>query len=75
MWKEDWGLSATGGGRSVLFSTPSFQSGISSSLLQGSRGLPDLSWNAAVDGGVLTYIGFLGDANNGIKRSDISTCN
>lgn len=65
VWKEDWGPSATGGGRSVLFSTPSFQSGISSSLLQGSRGLPDLSWNAAVDGGVLTYIGFLGGANNG----------
>jgi subtilase family serine protease len=34
-------------------------------VLQGSRGVPDLSWNAAVDGGVLTYIGFLGGANNG----------
>ena len=65
VWKEDWLPAATGGGRSVLFSTPSFQSGISASLLQGSRGLPDLSWNAAVDGGVLTYIGFLGGANNG----------
>src|SRR5947208_13205457 len=65
VWKEDWLAAATGGGRSVLFSTPSCQSGISASLLQGSRGLPDLSWNAAVDGGVLTYIGFLGGANNG----------
>jgi subtilase family serine protease len=65
VWKEDWLPAATGGGRSVLFSTPSFQSGISSSLLQGSRGLPDLSWNAAVDGGVLTYIGFLGGSDNG----------
>jgi len=65
VWKEDWLPAATGGGRSVLFPTPSFQSGISSSLLQGSRGLPDLSWNAAVDGGVLTHIGFLGGANNG----------
>ena len=65
VWKEDWLPAATGGGRSVLFSTPSFQSGISSSVLQGSRGVPDVSWNAAVDGGVLTYIGFLGGANNG----------
>lgn len=65
VWKEDWLPAATGGGRSALFSRPSFQSGISSSLLQGSRGLPDLSWNAAVDGGVLTYIGFLGGADNG----------
>jgi len=65
VWKEDWLPAATGGGRSALFSTPSFQAGIPSSLLQGSRGLPDLSWNAAVDGGVLTYIGFLGGAANG----------
>lgn len=60
VWKEDWDLIATGGGRSVLFSTPDFQSGIPQSLLQGSRGLPDLSWNAAVDGGALTYTSFGG---------------
>jgi subtilase family serine protease len=60
VWKEDWLPAASGGGLSALFSTPSFQSGISSSLLQGTRGLPDLSWNAAVNGGVLTYLGFLG---------------
>ncbi len=60
VWKEDWAQIATGGGRSTIFSTPSFQSGISSSLLQGSRGLPDLSWNAAVDGGVLTFTSFAG---------------
>jgi subtilase family serine protease len=65
VWKEDWATAATGGGRSVLFPTPSFQSGIASNLLQGSRGVPDISWNAAVNGGVLTYIGFLGEANNG----------
>jgi subtilase family serine protease len=61
VWKEDWIQAATGGGRSALFSTPSFQSGLPSSLLQGARGLPDISWNAAVDGGVLVYIGFLGE--------------
>jgi len=60
VWKEDWAEAATGGGRSVLFSTPSFQSGISQTLLQGARGVPDVSWNAAVDGGVLTHLGFLG---------------
>jgi subtilase family serine protease len=60
VWKEDWDLIATGGGRSVLFPTPSFQSGLPQSLLQGARGLPDLSWNAAVDGGALTYTSFGG---------------
>ena len=60
VWKEDWDLIATGGGRSVLFATPSFQSGISNSILQGRRGLPDLSWNAAVNGGVLVYTSFPG---------------
>jgi subtilase family serine protease len=60
VWKEDWAQIATGGGLSTLYTTPSFQSGISSSLLQGHRGVPDLSWNAAVDGGVLVYMSFPG---------------
>jgi subtilase family serine protease len=60
VWKEDWAPVATGGGRSTIFPTPSFQSGISASLLQGHRGLPDLSWNAAIDGGVLVFTSFSG---------------
>ena len=60
VWKEDWAQVATGGGLSVLFSTPNFQNGISSALLHGHRGLPDLSWNAAIDGGVLVYTSFPG---------------
>jgi subtilase family serine protease len=60
VWNEPFIQAATGGGRSVLFPTPGFQSGISSSVLQGARGLPDLSWNAAVDGGVLVYTSFPG---------------
>ncbi len=60
VWNEPFIQAATGGGRSVLFATPGFQSGISASLLQGRRGLPDLSWNAAVDGGVLVYTSFPG---------------
>jgi subtilase family serine protease len=63
VWNEPWLPAATGGGLSVLFPTPSFQSGISSSLLKGARGIPDLSWNSAVDGGVLVYLGFLGSAS------------
>jgi subtilase family serine protease len=65
VWKEDWLPASTGGGLSSVFSEPSYQSGLPSSLLQGRRGIPDVSWNAAVDGGVLTYIGFLGGDNNG----------
>lgn len=60
VWNEPFLPAATGGGRSVLFSTPAFQSGISSSLLQGRRGLPDVSWNSAVDGGVLVFMSFPG---------------
>lgn len=60
VWNEPYFGVAGGGGRSVLFPTPSFQSGISQSILQGARGLPDLSWNAAVNGGVLVYTSFGG---------------
>jgi subtilase family serine protease len=58
VWNEPAVSAATGGGRSVLFGTPGFQSGISAAVLQGRRGLPDLSWNAAVDGGVLVFTSF-----------------
>ncbi len=61
VWKEDWsaaigaGPSVTGGGLSALFGTPDFQQGLSQSLLQGRRGVPDLACNAAHDGGVVVY--------------------
>ncbi len=60
VWNEPFIQAATGGGRSVLFATPNFQSSISPSVLMGRRGLPDMSWNAAVDGGVLVYTSFPG---------------
>lgn len=60
VWKEDWLPAATGGYRSSLYSTPAYQSSISQSLLKGQRGVPDISWNAAVDGGVLVYTSFGG---------------
>jgi subtilase family serine protease len=47
---------ATGGGLSALFPTPDFQRDLPQSLLQGRRGVPDISWNAAVNGGVWTYV-------------------
>jgi subtilase family serine protease len=58
VWNEPFIGAAGGGGRSVLFATPAFQSGIAG--LNGARGLPDVSWNAAVDGGVLVYTSFPG---------------
>jgi len=60
VWNEPFIGAATGGGRSVLFSTPGFQAAIPASVLEGARGLPDFSWNAAVDGGVLVYTSFPG---------------
>ncbi len=60
VWKEDWLPAATGGGLSVLFPEPTFQSSVPQNLLNGKRGLPDLSWNAAVDGGALVYTSFGG---------------
>jgi subtilase family serine protease len=60
VWKEDWfnllagyGYCATGGGLSKVFRTPWFQYGLSRNLLQGRRGVPDISFNAATDGGVM----------------------
>jgi subtilase family serine protease len=56
VWNEASLPLATGGGLSALFGTPAFQSGLPQSLLQGRRGVPDISWNAAGNGGVLIYV-------------------
>ena len=55
---------AGGGGVSHVMSRPSFQDGVSS-IVGDARGVPDISMSAAVDGGVLTYLGFLGE-NSGL---------
>jgi subtilase family serine protease len=60
VWNEPFLPAATGGGRSVLFQTPGFQGNIPAAVLKGARGIPDFSWNAAVDGGVLVYTSFPG---------------
>jgi len=58
LWNECFifggGNCVTGGGTSSFFSAPSWQSG-QSSINGGMRSIPDLSWNAAVNGGVLIY--------------------
>ncbi len=50
---------AGGGGVSHVFPRPKFQDGVAS-VTGDARGMPDISMSAAVDGGVLTYLGFLG---------------
>lgn len=63
VWREDWRLfpagglaNDTGGGLSAVFPTPSWQANLPASLTQGARALPDVSWNASGDGGVLVYL-------------------
>jgi subtilase family serine protease len=62
VWREDFAFfpngglaNSTGGGLSAVFPTPSWQTNLPASLTQGARALPDLSWNASEDGGVLVY--------------------
>jgi subtilase family serine protease len=50
---------AGGGGLSTIFGRPSWQKGVTS-VVGNRRGLPDVSLSAAVDGGVLVYLGFPG---------------
>src|SRR5262249_30244867 len=52
VWDESWLPAATGGGPSFIYPRPSWQSGV----LPGAgnhRLVPDVAWNAAVNGGVL----------------------
>jgi subtilase family serine protease len=56
VWNEPYMPNATGGGLSAIFPTPAFQSGLPQTLLKGCRGVPDISWNATVNGGVMVYM-------------------
>jgi subtilase family serine protease len=56
VWNESWLPAASGGGPSAIYPQPSWQSGVSSVIGGNARGVPDLAWNAAVNGGVLVYI-------------------
>ncbi|HZC72859.1 MAG TPA: S53 family peptidase [Jatrophihabitans sp.] len=50
--KQD--INCSGGGFSTIYSRPDFQSSIGGS---GGRGVPDIAYNAGVNGGVLTHCG------------------
>jgi subtilase family serine protease len=56
VWNEPFLPAATGGAPSLLFGTPSYQGGLGLS----SRTTPDVSYDAAVNGGVLVFISALG---------------
>lgn len=56
VWNESWLPAATGGGPSAIYPAQSWQSQQRGVIGQNARGVPDLSWNASVNGGVLIYI-------------------
>jgi subtilase family serine protease len=53
VWNESWAPIATGGGASVIYPRPAWQT---VSGYGNTRLVPDVSWNAAVNGGVDVYI-------------------
>jgi subtilase family serine protease len=68
-WNESWLPAATGGGTSILYPLPAWQSSVSDSIAPRNgklgRGMPDVAWNAAVNGGVLVYTSFFPDSSPG----------
>ena len=65
VWQEDWAAAATGGGRSVLLRRRASNRGSPPACSRVRAASADISWNASINGGVLTYLGFLGGTNNG----------
>jgi subtilase family serine protease len=61
VWNETWIDGAGGGAVSEVFAPPAYQA----SLGFAGRAVPDVSYNAAVDGGVLVYYTALGPAQAG----------
>jgi subtilase family serine protease len=53
-WNESWAGIGTGGGLSAVYGPQTFQNSVRS-VVGAHRGVPDLAWNAAVNGGVLVY--------------------
>jgi subtilase family serine protease len=71
-WNESWLPAATGGGTSILYPVPAWQASVSDTIApradnQGKKGraIPDVAWNAAVNGGVLVYTSFFPDSSPG----------
>jgi subtilase family serine protease len=63
VWNESWLPAATGGGPSTIYPRPSWQSSVAGRIPGDHRGVPDLAWNAAVNGGVLVYTSFFPSVN------------
>jgi subtilase family serine protease len=57
VWNESWEGIGTGGGMSSVYSRPGFQDDVAD-VVGDHRGVPDVAWNAAVNGGVLVYISY-----------------
>lgn len=54
VWNESWAGIGTGGGLSTVYGPQSFQDSVRG-IVGAHRGVPDVAWNAAVNGGVLTF--------------------
>ena len=55
VWNESWFPIGTGGGASVIYPRPSWQTGVVAGY-GDHRIIPDTAWNAAVNGGVDVFI-------------------
>lgn len=61
VWNEAWAGQAGGGAESSRFAAPSYQG----SLGLANRSVPDVAYNAAIDGGVLVYYSGAGPSTAG----------
>jgi subtilase family serine protease len=64
VWNDGFG--ASGGGTSAVFSRPIYQIGVSG-VVGKSRGTPDISMTAAVNGGAWVYMSFAGIESPGVS--------
>ena len=64
VWNDGYG--ASGGGKSAIFTRPAFQSGVAS-VVGKTRGVPDISMTAAVNGGAWVYMSFAGIETPGVS--------
>jgi len=65
VWNDGFG--ASGGGTSAVFSRPFYQIGVSR-VVGHSRGTPDISMSAAVNGGAWVYMSFAGIEKPGVSN-------
>lgn len=61
VWKEDFNFAAGGAGVSSIFGLPEYQKNVNNAALaqmRGQRAIPDISMNAAINGGVDIYTSY-----------------